>query len=125
MDENFKNYVTFADKVIENGNEDPNEDKLDQLHMHARKDYERKKKQNNLNLQVLNMKLFEAFLESGPQSAVQIMIIMKNGVSDRFQLFTLFTSFLSFSKTATKLYLEYPTAEVTCCLLYTSPSPRD
>ena len=112
MDENFKDYVTFADKVIENGNDDLNEDKVDQLYALARKDDERKKKTNHLNLQVLKMKLFEAFLESGPQSIVQLMIIMKNGVSDNFQLFTLFTSFLSFSKTATKLYLEYPTAQV-------------
>ena len=85
----------------------------DMIFLGASKDDEMKKKQNSLNLQVLKMKLFEAFLESGPQSIVQIMIIMKNGVSDNFQLLTLFTSILSFGKNATRIYLDYPTIEVT------------
>ena len=57
----------------------------------------------------LDHKLYEAFLEAGPQSIFQLMIVLQSGFMDEFQLFTILTSILSFIPTATEMYLEYPT----------------
>ena len=57
----------------------------------------------------LDHKLYEAFLEAGPQSIFQLMIVLQSGFMDEFQIFTILTSILSFIHTATEMYLAYPT----------------
>ena len=70
--------------------------------------------------QFLDLKLYEAFLEGGPQSILQIAIIMQCGPSSYWQYLTISTSLLSFSFTATKMLLEYPTKVSTLDLFYLS-----
>ena len=64
----------------------------------------------------MDLKLYEAFLEGGPQSIVQLMIVMQGGLINYFQIVTIITSLLSFTLAATEIYLRYPTK---VCSTYT------
>ena len=53
--------------------------------------------------------IFEAFLEAAPQSTLQIMIVLKQGLVDHFQILTILTSLISLTIAAVKLFWEFPT----------------
>ena len=53
--------------------------------------------------------IFEAFLEAAPQSTLQIMIVLKQGLVDHFQMLTIITSLISLTIAAVKLFWEFPT----------------
>ena len=59
--------------------------------------------------QFLDHKMYEAFLEGGPQSILQLTILMQKGLSSPWQLFTIVTSFLTFCLCATEMLQNYPT----------------
>ena len=67
------------------------------------------KQKTFLQAEFLDMKLFETFLEGGPQSILQIAIIIMYGPTDYWQYVTIATSLLSFCLSATYMYLQYPT----------------
>ena len=96
-----------ADEV--NAGKLENDDALKKLEDFAKTNQKIKQHKRFLNTQVLGLKLYEAFLEGGPQSILQFTILMKSGIIDYFQIFTLATSLLSFSRTATSLYLGFST----------------
>ena len=57
----------------------------------------------------LGVMIFEAFLEAAPQSTLQIMIVLKQGFVDYFQMLTIVTSLISLTIAAVKLFWEFPT----------------
>ena len=57
----------------------------------------------------LGVMIFEAFLEAAPQSTLQIMIVLKQGFVDHFQMLTIITSLMSLTIAAVKLFWEFPT----------------
>ena len=71
--------------------------------------YDINKQKTFLQAEFLDMKLFETFLEGGPQSILQIAIIIMYGPTDYWQYVTIATSLLSFCLSATYMYLQYPT----------------
>ena len=54
-------------------------------------------------------KLYEAFLESGPQMILQLSITLRNGISGYSQILTILTSFLTFVFASGKFFWHYPT----------------
>ena len=68
-----------------------------------------KKQKTFLQTEFMDMKLFETFLEGGPQSILQIAIFIMYGPADYWQYVTIATSLLSFCFSSTYMYLQYPT----------------
>ena len=60
---------------------------------------------------VQEFKIFEAFLEGAPQSILQFVILLKEDKisGDWYTWFTIFVSFLTFSKTTAEIFLQHPT----------------
>ena len=67
-----------------------------------------KKAKNNLLKNFLGLKLFEAFIEAGPQLIFQIMVVLINGLTIS-QVITISTSALTLTWTASEFFLLYPT----------------
>ena len=121
LQENYKNYIQHINKIV-NGDYDTSLEKLaeDQrlniedhdknaLYKFAKINDDIIKQRTFLQAEFLDMKLFETFLEGGPQSILQIAIIIIYGPSDYWQYVTIATSLLSFCLSATYMYLQYPT----------------
>ena len=65
----------------------------------------------------LDTRMYEAFLESGPQASLQIMVVMSQGFSGYMHLASILTSLGSLTSYANDMFLEYPTKvslEETC-----------
>ena len=111
---NLENYETFSKRLLSreftgslSGHHIPSEKKI--LLKIAKKVEKIKTHRTYLIGQFMDLKLYEAFLEGGPQSIVQLMIVMQGGLTSYFQIFTIATSLLSFTLAATEIYLRYPT----------------
>ena len=79
---------------------------------------QKKKDAKNYQLEVqgtfYNFKIMESFLEGAPQSVLQFVIILQSeDLSDvnflEFRWINIFISFITFSKTATEIFLQHPT----------------
>ena len=110
----FENHVTFSKRLISreytgalSDHHIPIEKKM--LLKIAKKVEKIKIHRTYLIGQFMDLKLYEAFLEGGPQSIVQLMIVMQGGLTSYFQIFTIATSLLSFTLAASEIYLRYPT----------------
>ena len=110
----FENHVTFSKRLISreytgalSDHHIPIEKKM--LLKIAKKVEKIKTHRTYLIGQFMDLKLYEAFLEGGPQSIVQLMIVMQGGLTSYFQIFTIVTSLLSFTLAASEIYLRYPT----------------
>ena len=53
--------------------------------------------------------MYEAFLESGPQASLQIMVVMSQGFSGYMHLASILTSLGSLTSYASDIFWEYPT----------------
>ena len=53
--------------------------------------------------------MHEAFLESGPQASLQIMVVMSQGFSGYMHLASILTSLGSLTSYASDIFWEYPT----------------
>ena len=67
-----------------------------------------KKAKDDLLKSFLGLKLFEAFIESGPQLIFQIMVVLLNGLT-KSQVITISTSALTLTWAASEFFLLYPT----------------
>ena len=110
MQENINEYNRYSEKFQDPSYEanELNKDKQELIELAKTNEYITQHKAFVCG-RVLDHKLYEAFLEAGPQSIFQLMIVLQNGFMDEFQLFTILTSILSFIPTATEMYLAYPT----------------
>ena len=111
---NLENYETFSERLISREFTGPLSDhhipiEKKMLLKIAKKVEKIKIHRTYLIGQFMDLKLYEAFLEGGPQSIVQLMIVMQGGLTSYFQIFTIATSLLSFTLAATEIYLRYPT----------------
>ena len=79
------------------------------IYKFAKINYDINKEKTFLQTEFLDMKLFETFLEGGPQSILQIAIFIRYGPTEYWQYVTIATSLLSFCLSATYMYLQYPT----------------
>ena len=114
MQTNFENYVKFSERLITRECTGPLSDhhipSEKQILLKTAKTVEKIKTHRTYLIgQFMDLKLYEAFLEGGPQSIVQLMIVMQGGLTSYFQIFTIVTSLLSFTLAATEIYLRYPT----------------
>ena len=57
----------------------------------------------------LDTRMYEAFLESGPQASLQIMVVMSQGFSGYMHLASILTSLGSLTSYASDIFWEYPT----------------
>ena len=74
-------------------------------------------KRDSLLIEHLDIRLYEAFLESGPQAALQIMIAMARGFSGYNHVATIVTSLLSLTLSAKDFFWQYPTKVINDTIL--------
>ena len=58
---------------------------------------------------LLELKMFEAFLEAAPQAILQVMIVFRKGFNGSFNVVTIALSFASLTLCAIRLFWQYPT----------------
>ena len=109
---NLQEYLEFADKFLLDNDQTSDNDQLkndkEKLVEFAQTNENILNENEHSACEFLKDKLNESFLEGGPQTILQLSIIMQTGPSTT-QYVTLVTSFLTFSFSATKLLLKYPT----------------
>ena len=115
IQENQQEYTKFAKSL--DSNKDTLEDNVREALEFGKKNHKYLEYKNKLLTNFLDLKLFEAFLEAGPQFAFQISVILQDGISGPTQLLTIVTSALSLTWASSELYLKYPT-EVSICQIY-------
>ena len=60
------------------------------------------------NFVTVRLKLFEAFIEAGPQMTFQVFVVLINGLT-KTQLITICTSAITLAWSASEFFLLYPT----------------
>ena len=108
---NYNKYTQFADILNKNNENNPRnlENDKKSLIKFAETNEDIKKQKAYCLRKFLNMKLFETFLEGGPQCILQLSIIMQHGPSSYWQYITISTSIIRFCLSATGMFLNYPT----------------
>ena len=102
MDRSLDFYKSFVPEKVTDENRKEYQEDVEE----AAKDYvEAKEKYLELMTDFQRMKLFEAFGESAPQAAFQIVIVLQLGTVSPTQIFTICTSLFSLTLGASEIML--------------------
>ena len=120
MDRNMNEYDDYTQNLEEKSKMiTDKKDQYDSLIKFARIHENIKQQILNINSKLLEFKIYESFLEGGPQSILQISILMHIGFYGWLQVFTVGSSMFTFTLASMNMYLHYPTKVFG--LIYTAP----